>query len=247
MERPVVGITCDTHKEPGSSPFVFDLLLDRRYGAMIRRAGGLPILLPIVRDVEVIRHYATMIDGLVISGGDDLHPRSYGEKPMPGADLRVMLRDRERFERRLYDAVRARRLPVLGICFGMQFLNVAHGGSLYQDIAKQVRRAQRHEPRKEAERCVHRVRVKEGSVLHEIFGRRTVRVASVHHQAVRDLAPRLHPIAWAGDGIVEAFEDGDRLLGVQWHPERTPRSPAQRALFRWFVRRCKAPRRRRRR
>ena len=140
------------------------------------------------------------------------------------------------FEKRLYRAARRRALPVLAICYGMQLVNVLEGGALFQDIQRDARSPRNHRSRRYPH---HEVHVEAGSRLRRILGRETVSVHSEHHQAVSRVAPGFRPVAFAPDGIVEAIEgEDDAILAVQWHPERTLRSPASRKLFRHFVRLC---------
>jgi len=229
--EPFIGITCDVNVPRGRRE-AWELHLDHRYAEAIKDAGGYPILLPISRRPAVIRRYLEALAGVVIVGGDDVDPRLYGEAPKSGT--RAVFGPRLDFEKRLYRLARRQGLPILGICYGMQLVNVLEGGTLFQDIRRDARSRRNHGSRR---RPLHEVRLEPGSRLRHIIGRPAITVHSEHHQAVSRLAPGFRPVALAPDGIVEAIEGEDEsILAVQWHPERTLRSPASRKLFRAFVR-----------
>ena len=236
--EPFVGITCDV-QIPKAGPAAYELLCDHRYPEAVKRAGGYPVLLPIALRDAVIRRYLDGIDGLIIVGGDDVDPRLYGERRRDGTG--TVFGPRLRFERKLYRGARRRTLPILGICYGMQLVNVLEGGSLYQDIRRDARSPMDHQDRV---RPHHRVRLQSGTRLGRILGGRTLSVHSDHHQAVSRVAPGFRPVAFAEDGVIEAIEgDSEEILAVQWHPERTLDSPATRRLFRSFVGLCRGRRR----
>jgi len=231
--KPLIGITCEVHKlRPYYSEF--ELICDYRYVRSILRAGGNPLLLPVNQDPATLRALMKRIDGLVIIGGTDIHPCFYGEKSRH--KIEPAYRGRIRYDMRLYEAARRLKMPVMAICFGMQLLNVIHGGSLYQDIRKQVRGAKNHT----SKRCpLRRVRVKRGARLARIIGKHRFWVHCEHHQAVKKLGEGLRAAAFSTDGIIEAFEGPPKTIAIQWHPERQARDPLQRRLFRHFVLSCR--------
>lgn len=234
---PIIGITCDVHrKKPDYSDY--ELVCDHRYAEAVKRAGGHPVLIPIARRRWVLRQVLEGIDGLLIVGGDDVDPRLYGERPKKGTKL--VFPARTAFERWLYEKGRRRGLPVLGICYGMQLINVLEGGTLYQDIRRDFGSPMNHRSRQEP---FHTVSIRRGSRLAKILRVSNVSVPTQHHQAVRRLAPGFNAVAYAQDGIIEAIEsEDDGVLAVQWHPERTYDSVVSRRLFRAFVSVCRSRR-----
>jgi len=246
--EPFIGITCDIHV-PRSRRWrgYYELVVDHRYPEVVKEAGGYPILLPVAFRNDVIKRYLREIDGIVIVGGDDVDPRLYGERRHRGTG--TVFGPRLQFERRLYAQARRRGLPILGICYGMQLINVLEGGTLHQDIRRDAGSRINHRSRREP---LHMLTIERRSRLGRILGLRRVLVHSDHHQAVRHIAPRFRAVAFAPDGVIEAIESASkRIFAVQWHPERMPKARATRRLLRAFVRVCRAgsapaPRRRRR-
>ncbi|GMU22263.1 MAG: hypothetical protein AMXMBFR13_23510 [Phycisphaerae bacterium] len=242
LHAPLIGISCETiaQKKDYSD---YELMCDHRYAMAINNAGGHPVLLPLAHRKLVMRRYLEGIDGLLIVGGDDVDPRLYGEQPR--SRTKVIFPKRTAFETWLYQAGKRRRLPIFGICYGMQLINVLEGGSLYQHL----------HPKKKGTRIDHRgrrrvrhsVQIAPGTQLSEILEMREAGVISDHHQAIRYLAPGWLPSGVADDGIIEAIEspESPQILAVQWHPERLPYSAVTRRLFKAFVQACAAYRRNR--
>lgn len=195
---PVIGIPMDRNGEY--------LRLKHHYSSAILYAGGTPVLLPPGGDPL---SFVTVIDGLLIPGGGDMYPSYYSEEPHPS--VKIVPRQRTDFEIALLKAIMELRKPVFGVCYGMQLINVAFGGSLYQDIKSQLGTSVDHT------RGCHRV-IGSGKWLGGDFV-----VNTSHHQAVKELGKDLEVIAVAEDHLVEAvhLRDYPFLLGVQWHPERS--------------------------
>ena len=242
--KPVIGITPDftdgDREVLGSRDPTF--VLRARYIGAIEDLGGIPLILPLAEDRAARKALLKDVDGLMLTGsGPDLPPRLYRERQRYA--FRVMSRRRYDFE---LDAIRLaadRRLPVLGICGGMQALNVAFGGSLVQDIASQLGSSIRHRSPFSATRLCHAVAVDAGTLLRRITGLSKIRVNSSHHQSVKDVARPLIRSAVAPDGIIEAIESPVHpfVLGVQWHPEFLyDRHATHRRIFEAFLRASRA-------
>jgi putative glutamine amidotransferase len=184
---------------------------------------------------DAVRRRAAAAAGVVLSGGPDLDPRLYGEEPLPGGNL-CILPERDALDLELLEGARQGRVPVWGICRGMQVLNVFLGGTLWQDLPSQLPEAGEHDLPPPLDALAHEVRVGAPETrTGDILGRQTALVNSRHHQAVRDLAAPLVPVGFAPDGLVEAVElaadDGWWVRAVQWHPEDLVSMPQQRALW----------------
>jgi putative glutamine amidotransferase len=178
-------------------------------------AGLTPLVVPPLIDPARAGDALDAVAGLVLTGGEDVHPACYGAAPHPALEATDQARDA--VELALYRAARDRRRPVLAICRGIQLINVAEGGTLYQDLPSQHASPIAHSGRS----ARHGLRVEPGSLLERTAGH-PVSVNSRHHQAVRALAPTLRAVAWAEDGVIEGVETPEStgwLLGVQWHPE----------------------------
>lgn len=206
----------------------------------VRIAGGLPMLAYRAgASAGDLAHLAEAVmaraQALVLSGGADISPAMYGEQladPRWAGDP-----DRDRWELALYRAAIHMRRPVLGVCRGVQLINVAEGGTLWQDLRTMRPGSLQHRCQERYDDLAHDLSIEPGSVVAELFGDEDHHVNSVHHQGLKDLAPRLVPLAWAPDGAIEAVRLDDELpvLGVQWHPEWMLARASQRAAFRWLV------------
>ncbi|GGO25586.1 peptidase C26 [Deinococcus humi] len=179
----------------------------------MEQVGGLPTLLPNLPDLAA--DYAAQVDAVVLTGGVDVHPRHFGQHPRRG--LGEVDEARDAFETELYRAARALGKPVLGICRGVQMINVLEGGTLHQHLPDVQWAWADHAQRVHASTLGHEVTFTPGSLLGGTHGDRAL-VNSSHHQAIDEVAPTLQVTALAPDGVVEALE-GDGVIGVQWHPE----------------------------
>jgi putative glutamine amidotransferase len=242
--QPLIGITCSRVTGGAWGLYSLGHFMDyvfADYSLALLDAGAAPLIVPAAQDESSLARILGAVQGLVLSGGPDIHPRHYGEEPTAGlGEVDEALDRMELMAARL--ALEA-DLPVLGICRGIQVLNVALGGTLYQDIPSQVPESICHTPKTDKAVNTHTVRIAAGSRLRRALGRAEIWVNGKHHQAVRDPAPGLVVTARAADGVVEAVEHPERrwVVGVQWHPEGTWREdPFSKRLFRAFVRAAEA-------
>ncbi len=209
------------------------------YADALAQAGALPVTLPLTSSEEDLRQIATSIDGLLLTGGHDVSPRYYGEAPLPQCGTPCPARDQ--MELALIPLMLQQHKSILGICRGIQMLNVALGGTLYQDLNVQHPSAVPHRMQPPYDRAIHQVRILPGTKLQSILGLTEMGVNSYHHQAVHQLAPSLQASALSPDGLVEAVEHPTErfVLAVQWHPEFRYKTDApSQLLFRAFVTAC---------
>ncbi|MBX5436489.1 MAG: gamma-glutamyl-gamma-aminobutyrate hydrolase family protein [Alicyclobacillaceae bacterium] len=234
-----MGVTSYRHKFASKlpGPALMGAVLSDDYTQGVEVAGGLALVIPFVDRNDVIPDIADCIHGLLLSGGDDVDPAWYGEQPQLG--LGEVNPERDELELRLIAEVVARGKPILGICRGIQVLNVAFGGTLYQDLPRQWKGTIQHSQRARRDHLSHTIRIQPGSRLQQLLGgEATLRCNSFHHQAIRTVGRELVPVAWDEDGLVEAVEHPDYpfLVGVQWHPENLWRTaPVYLGLFRGLV------------
>ena len=191
------------------------------YLRVLNRVGLTAVLVSPAHGADDVAALIQVSAGLVLSGGEDVAPSRYGEEPIP--DLFDVNPVRDTMEWRAMDAALERGIPVLGICRGMQLMNVYFGGTLYQDLPSQYGATVDHHQSAPWGEHHHEVRCTEGSRLHQALERcEPIHINSFHHQAVKDLAPSLVCTAKAADGLIEGIEstEHDWVVGVQWHPER---------------------------
>lgn len=189
------------------------------YMELIIKNGGIPVMLSFAEGEEAMEKIAQTFDGFVFTGGDDIKPEYYNEERV--AECADDCEERDKLEFALFKAVAKTDKPVLGICRGMQFLNVALGGTLYQDLPTMRKSDVIHRQGQPYDGDIHTVDIYKDSLLHKIVNQDTINVNSLHHQAVKDLGEGLKACAIASDGLVEAVCHPDKkfFLGVQWHPE----------------------------
>jgi putative glutamine amidotransferase len=232
---PVVGLPT-VAIPPGPKPPRFGI--NQSYVRALTAAGCAPVLVPLLSNDERLHAIYERLDGIVFPGGADVAPSEYGEEPID--DLNVIEPERDRTELTLARWAYEDNLPILGICRGQQLLNVALGGSLYQDLRHQgvteVEHAEAHGRGRTA--MIHQVQLDPGSRLAQLIDETSLDVNSLHHQAVKSVAPRLRVTGKSDDGVIEALESEDRrfLIAVQWHPEEIDEVPWVRRLFSGFVR-----------
>lgn len=213
--KPLIGVTCSFDREKGR------VWICQEYLEAVRAAGGIPLPLAHTGDDGELTWITGAVGGLVLSGGGDVDPAFFGEEPMPAGG--EICPERDVFEIALSRAALASDIPLLGICRGVQVMNIAAGGDIYQDIGVQHPGGLQIKHYQEAPRWhpTHGITVRAGTVLASILGEGPLRVNSYHHQAVRKVAPGFIVSARSDDGLIEAVERPGRLfaLGVQCHPE----------------------------
>jgi putative glutamine amidotransferase len=244
MNKPMIGVTVseirakeDAQRVRHGEPTQTEMTLGLSYMRAVERAGGLPVALPPLRD-ENVGPLLGQLSGLLLTGGPDIDPACYGAEPHP--ELGPIDHDVDVFEIELCRQADRRGLPILGICRGSQVLNVARGGSLIQHLPDITDGTIEHRQSEPGDRTTHEVQVAPDSGLARTTGGGPVQVNSFHHQAIDRLGAGLRPVAWATDGVVEAVEDpdddGQLMLGVQWHAETLTGEAEQLALFELLVR-----------
>ena len=234
--KPVIGLT-GSFKTESENPQHF---LNESYFHAIRHFGGIPLLIPVLAEQSELEYLANQLDGLLLTGGNDLDPIRFGEPLLN--DTVVIAAERDQGEYALLDLVMKKGIPVLGICRGIQVMNVYCGGTLYQDIPTQIPTPIHHRMEKPNHRTCHSCLIDPDTPLHTLTGRDEIGVNSHHHQAVKDLAPNLACMGRSEDGIIEAVFDPHKpfFWGVQWHPERIwDIEEGSARIFEAFITACK--------
>ncbi len=234
MSKPIIGVTAFRTDSGRGYPY---LSVTEAYANAVQAAGAVPLLIPLGLDADDLQDVRKILDGILFTGGGDIDPAIYNGEPH--LTVHEIDHDRDALELQLARDVAEHGTPFLGICRGLQVLNVALGGTLYTHIMDQLPGSIKHDYWATHPRLflAHPVRVEEGTPLAGIAGEPIIQVNSLHHQGVRDLAPGLTPMAYAPDGLIEAFELDAHPFGlaVQWHPEWLSQPHAPR-LFEAFVR-----------
>ncbi len=236
MKKPVIGLT------PSHDTKTNDISMRPTYLGAIRAAGGIPVVLPLEASAEDLQQLTDTLDGFLFTGGPDMHPFSFGEETHIHCGQVSVKRDT--LELALLPLVMKARKPILGICRGIQSLNVGLGGTIYQDVPSQFAREYPlvHKQPFYYDIPSHTVAITPGTRMAAICGEPVIQVNSMHHQAVKDLAPGCVVCGVASDGLVEAMEmpEYPYLVAVQWHPEYLWQNHQAAAnLFKSFVEACK--------
>lgn len=245
--RPLVLISGSTEKR-GVEFTDFSLSLSHNYPRAIQAGGGTPLVAPCIPDRELVAESVAHVDGVLLTGGDDVQPKIYCDG-LPAAIAKTVQAadsDRDAFELMLIDEVFRQRKPLLAICRGQQLLNVALGGTMIVDIASEMPGALNHSRLDKKDKIVHDAKVDGGSLLAQATGTTTLGVNSSHHQAVKKVAKPLRITAVSIDGIVEGLELQPEsrhflpfLLAVQFHPERLfTRHNEHFKIFKTFITAC---------
>ena len=238
MKKPIIAITSSMDLNPNR-------LNDNRtmvsldYSNSVINSGGIPVILPITDNFEVIKEQVKYFDGLILSGGGDPDPNLYGEDCLQ--EIGDITPERDTFELAILEEFLRTKKPILGICRGLQLMNVFYGGTLYQDI-KYVDTNIQHKQKWLADLPTHDINILENNILFEIFGKKA-RTNSFHHQMIKDLGRELTSIATANDGVIEAIQNKNYpfFYGVQWHPEMMASrgNLGMKKIFDKFIESCK--------
>lgn len=240
-KRPTIGIAMQSQEAvPGQLPRCW--IMSQRYIQVLSSLGAVPWLIPLLpSDEATLRAIYERLDGVFLTGGVDVDPARYGEAKEPFCGHTDQ--DRDAIEFQLVKWAMADHKPLLAVCRGFQVLNVACGGSLYQDVTAQRPDSLKHDYFPQAsgtptrDFLAHEIRVEPSTRLGRYLGAERVPVNSMHHQGIKDLAPTLVPSAWAPDGVIEGIEgaNGHYAVAVQWHPEELTHQPSMRRLFTEFL------------
>lgn len=216
------------------------LSLKGAYAHAIEKFGGLPIVIPYTENEEALDGYIELCDGVLFSGGCDVEPKNFGEETKAACGKIQLFRDSLElsFFKKAFEA----KKPIMGICRGAQLINVALGGSLYQDIPSEISTDISHRQKESGEISAHEIRILSDTPLMELIGEEKIAVNSFHHQSIKALGEGLEVMAFAEDGIVEAvcFNGENYVIGYQWHPEKLRDTDQyKKLLFNDFIKACK--------
>jgi len=234
-ERPRIGLTLQRHLGEGPVPV---LVQNVAYFDAIIRAGGVPVGIPVVDDVEAAIAVADSCDGVLLPGGPDVDPAHYGMNVAQGCHVQIAPGNDDRVELALGEWALAADVPMLAVCRGLQVLNVLLGGSLWQDLRVEGATTRAHvDPSRPRSAPAHVVRIEPGTLLSSLVRAEALEVNSIHHQGIRRLGTGVIASGWSEDGLVEAAEvpGAAFCLGVQWHPEEMRGIAHAQALFSGLV------------
>jgi putative glutamine amidotransferase len=236
MKKPVIGMLGRIYFDGRESILNYEkTYVPTDYADSVVMAGGIPIIFPIVQDKALIRSQLELVDGLLVPGGVDISPLIYGEEPI--ARQGVIFEEIDEFDIEAIKAAHDMKKPILGICRGLQSINVAFGGTLYQDLSAIEGCYIKHRQEARKEFGSHTVQLKKDTKLYEILGER-ITANSYHHQVIKDLAPGFEATAHALDGIIEGIEmkGSNFIIAVQWHPEMMAKTrPDMLGIFKRFI------------
>lgn len=242
MTKPIIGIAgSEMIDDSGLFLGYRRSYVNEDYVDSVVQNGGVPYIIPYTANEEVIKSQMEHVQALILSGGHDVDPHLYGEELKP--NIGEIWPARDHFDMLLLKIAEKMGKPILGICRGAQIINVAHGGSLYQDVAYRNEQTLKHDQGHTPDLPTHGVRVKEGSLLAKTLGKTEFLVNSFHHQLIKNIASDLIEVARASDGVPEGLENKEgTILAVQWHPEMLHKNPDTKYmnnLFKFLVEKAK--------
>ncbi len=241
MKKPKIGIVCNLLvMQNGDMAGAYRSYVNHNYVTSLEKAGCIPVQLPVIYDLDSVSDMVEGLDGVVLSGGYDVTPGLYGEEPMP--QIGFTMKEVDDFYIRVIHEADQKNIPVFGICKGIQILNVACGGTLYQDLGTQVKGSYKHVQSAPRYTPSHVITIEKDSFLGSVLGEKAM-VNSFHHQAVKEPAEGFRVTARAGDGVIEAIErtSGSFMAAVQFHPEMMAEfdNPDMLRLFQKFAEVCR--------
>lgn len=241
MKKPKIGIVSNILiMDTGIMPGLYRSYVNHDYVESLEKAGCIPVLLPVISNLEDAKEQIAWLDGILLSGGYDIDPALYDEQPSPALGFTML--EVDRYYMAAIHAADQLGIPIFGICKGIQAINIAFGGTVYQDMYSEKTGCLQHVQKAPRYNPTHRIVTEQDSFLGKVLGEE-VTVNSFHHQSVKKVAEGFRVTAKASDGIVEAIEreKGSFICGVQWHPEMMAKfnDEVMLGLFRAFADKCR--------
>lgn len=232
MNQTVIGVMGNLYRNSNSAVSAQMTYVNSTYLNAVRENGGIPFMIPAVGTEAELDILLSLCNGLLFPGGEDVDPKLFGEPPHPS--IGAVNEEMDRFWMLAWKKAKERKLPVLGICRGMQLINLAEGGGLWQDISLFKEDHQLHAQKQNRDYPIHKVIIEENSRLRRLLEVSEIYTNTLHHQCIRGEGRDLRITAWSQDGVAEAMESPDgRVILVQWHPEELVRTvPVMNRLFR---------------
>lgn len=252
VNKPIIGITAKISYDENVGLITNQgcmnqswVLLANDYVQAVEQAGGVPIVIPVLNEKEDVDEIIDLLDGIIFSGGNDIDPKFYGEELEYDGD--GILKELDEIEMALYKKIyNNTKMPILGICRGLQLINVTQGGTLYQEVEKSKFKGHKYcfDPCPK-DFILHEVIIEEGSILSNIVMTKSIRVNSFHHQIIKDLGAGLKASGISDDGVIEGIEGNNNrfLMGLQWHPEMLASKSGlnddnSNKIFGYFIEKC---------